>query len=385
MIKFENPHILYTLFLLPFALIFVIFRFKQFISLFAQNQSFAKKITFAQSFQKRFTLRLLFWSLSFAFLIISLSSPSWGSKRVSVQKNGNAICFVFDISYSMLAKDMPNGTSRLSAASIYASELLTRLENCSISAVLAKGNGVLAVPLTEDFTLINNLLQNLSPTLLSSAGTDLASGILCALNNFPENSSKNYSIVLFTDGDETLNSLKNALQQAYNLGVNVVILGFGKTEEIEIITGDNKRTAKTSLIEEKLKEIVKDFEINSTLFKNSNGNENFYTISYINSAENASIFKLLNQIKPKHNNLFKNTNKSGAEDFSEDNFTSYQNQSIPRYGIFAFLAILFFIFGYIANNLHFSFNSAQSVNNSTNSTKKAGKIEKNKKTKRGKK
>lgn len=359
MIKFENPYILYVLCLIPFAAIFVIFRFRQFIALFGENKTYGKKHSFAVNFQKRFVLRLLFWSLGFAFLVIAAAGPSWGSKKVSVQKNGNAVCFVFDISYSMLAKDMPGSSTRLGAASLYAAELLKRLEGSTVSAVLAKGSGVLAVPQTEDFGLISSLLANLSPGLLSAPGTDLAAGVTCALQNFPANSSKNHTIVLFTDGDETLNSLKSALQQAYDAGTSVVILGFGAAEESEIITGDNERTAKTALREEKLEETVKDFAKNVSVFKNLNaGTENFCKITYINAQEAGSAFKVLNQIKPKQNrnNLFAAQNKAAPDVFAEENFTVYQNQSVPHYGFFAFLALLFFVFGYAASNLHFSSN-----------------------------
>ncbi len=357
MIKFENPYVLYALCLIPIAAIFVIFRFKQFIGLFAENKSFGKTQSFAVKLQKRFVLRLLFWALGFAFLVIAAAGPSWGSKKVSVQKNGSAVCFVFDISYSMLAKDMPGGSTRLGSAGLYAAELLKRLEGSTISAVLAKGSGVLAVPLTEDFGLIESLLASLSPGLLSAPGTDLAAGVQCALQNFPAGSSKNHTILLFTDGDETLNSLKNALQQAYDAGTSVIILGFGKTEETEIVTGDNERTAKTALREEKLEETVKDFGKNSAIFKSLNAStENFCKITYINAQEAGSAFKVLNHIKPKQNvnNLFAGTAKTAADAFAEENFTVYQNQPVPRYGFFAFMALLFFVFGYAASNLHFS-------------------------------
>ena len=39
-------------------------------------------------------------------MIIAFAGPYWGTEVVQVQKTGNAVSFVFDISWSMTAQDV---------------------------------------------------------------------------------------------------------------------------------------------------------------------------------------------------------------------------------------------------------------------------------------
>ena len=83
-------------------------------------------------------------------IILAYSKISWGSYLVPVQKSATSVSFVFDISNSMLAKDGYNGTTRLESSAVYAKKLLEKMENNSVSVVIAKGDGVVAIPITED-------------------------------------------------------------------------------------------------------------------------------------------------------------------------------------------------------------------------------------------
>ena len=124
-------------------------------------------------------------------LVCSYAGFYWGTNLVPVQKTGTSVSFVFDISNSMLAEDGPNGMSRLKAAGVFAEKLLDKMEeensSTPVSVVLAKGDGVTAIPLTEDYALIESLLDVLSPNLMTAPGTSLSKGILAAKNSFPSN------------------------------------------------------------------------------------------------------------------------------------------------------------------------------------------------------
>ncbi|MCQ2580240.1 MAG: VWA domain-containing protein [Treponemataceae bacterium] len=344
MIDFEYPVVLYALFVLPFAWVTVGFRLKKLISSLSQkndavpkNSGSRKSVDSLQMLKRKVILRCLCWSAGWCCLVFAAADPSWGTNLEPVQKTGNAVSFVFDISYSMNADDMPDGSTRLNASAKYANALLSRMQGSSVSVVLAKGSGVLAVPQTDDFAVIQSLLESLSPTLLTSVGTDLGSGIETALRSFAKNTSLSAAIVLFTDGDETTKTLENAVENALNQGVPVYIVGFGSVNESEILTGDGERTAKTALREAELQKLCDDI---SRQIKRRHGDSFEIKASYVNALNAGSALAVLNGV------LFSNEKtQSGA-------LTLYEAKAVRRQSFFVLLAILFFAFGLFV--MHFN-------------------------------
>ena len=133
-------------------------------------------------------------------LVIAIAQPFYGSRTVPVQKNGSAVALIFDISYSMNAKDMPMDSTRLGYAAAYAYQLLDKMENIPVSVILTKGISITAIPQTNDYNSIFSLLQKLSPNLISAPGSDIASGIDCALQTFLAKTAQTSAIILFTKG-----------------------------------------------------------------------------------------------------------------------------------------------------------------------------------------
>lgn len=337
---FEKPLYLLLILLVIPALVVVVSRFMRTMPLFASKEGARDKNSIFSTIKVRFFVRVLLWALAFACLVIALSKPYWGTKPVATQKNGCSASFVFDVSYSMLAPDTQSATqsviTRLAAASEYASQLLSRMGGMSVSVVLAKGSGVLAVPLTDDFTGIAPLLASLSPTLLTSAGTDLASGVEAAVRSFPPGSAKTSSIVLFTDGDETISSLKAAVMAAVDYGISVVIVGFGSTKETEIVTGDGVRTAKTALREAELQKTCKEA---AAVCGKKYGEAAKERICYVNAADIGSILTVLKTVS------FNTYGKNGAA----GDIVLYEEKPIPRANFFMVLSLALFVVGFTVN------------------------------------
>ena len=322
-----KPQFLILIFAILPAIFFILIKFKKIEKIFADSDEKNQK-NFRRLKISVF-LRTLFRSLSWIFAILALSEISFGSKNLPSAKSGNNVTFVFDISYSMLASDCPFKLSRLDSAKIYAKALLDKLSESSFSAVLAKGDGFLALPETEDVNSMQNLIENLSPKLVTSAGSSLSKGLECAIESIPETSAKNQLIWIFTDGDETDNLLEKSLEKAARLGISVSILGFGDEKEREILTGDGKTRVKTALRSQKLKEIVRNVNENPSSFSVFRKN----SVRYIDSRENGSAWSLLDEVK----------NLSGQDEKS----IGYEIQTVKRHGFFIFLAILFLILSFI--------------------------------------
>ncbi len=282
--------------------------------------------------RRRIKIRIFCWSLAWINLCVALAGPAWGTRLIPVQKSGAAVAFVFDISYSMEALDTPyEGVTRLEAASQYADSLLDHMSDTAVSAILAKGDGVIAVPLTEDMNAVRSLISSLSPTLMTAQGSSLGKGIDAAIRSFPVQTGRHSSIVVFTDGEETDGTLIKAADNALKSGISVVFVGFGLPVETTVYAGDGITPVKTALRENDLKSVVS--KVNGSLRASS------VTAEYIPATEIGSAVKLLKTICPH------SVTGGGIE-------TGYEQQPEERYPLFLGLALAFLAFGFICSEWH---------------------------------
>ncbi|HOT62530.1 MAG TPA: VWA domain-containing protein [Treponemataceae bacterium] len=177
-------------------------------------------------------IRAAAWSLAWVCLVVAFAGPEWGSELVGERQEGASVVFAIDISRSMTVQDLR--PSRLEFAARYASLTLDRVPGVPAGIVLAKGTGVLAVPLSVDHRAARDLLSSLSPLLSTSPGTNLSSALDAALRAFPASRPSAGIVVLITDGDETTGSLADAARELRATGRTLVIVGVG-TEEGESI------------------------------------------------------------------------------------------------------------------------------------------------------
>lgn len=284
-------------------------------------------------YKKILWVRTGFLSFCFIMLILAYQGFSWGTYLVPVQKSGTAVSMIFDISNSMMAKDGPNGSSRMKAAAVYAKKLLENMEGVSTSVVLAKGDGVAAIPLTEDTAIIESLLDVMNPRLMTVPGTSLGKGISKARATFPANYGAAGRIWVFTDGEETDGELEPAFTECLRSGIPVTIIGFGKERESRVIAGDGKTEVMTALRSVEINNAIQSATEKFNFFKNK------AEISYINSNDKGSAIELLSQVRLSD---------------SENLITSYEAKPVPRYKLFLLMAILFFILSYLITEADFN-------------------------------
>lgn len=332
----ERPYVFFVLILsIPVILFANLKNIREYKIEKIKNKSkigeFEKRIV---NYHKVRIIRSLFFTLSWTMLIFAYSKISWGSNLIPVQKNGNAVSFVFDISNSMMAKDGPQNISRLEAASIYANKLLQLMGDVPISVIIAKGSGINAIPLTEDKLIVESLLDELSPSLMTVPGSSIGKGIMEAKKSFPEHYSSAAKIWVFTDCEETVNQLGTALSECIKSGISVSIIGFGSEDEIEVLAGDGKTKVKTSLKSANIKKIISRVRNENSFIEEKT------QLFYYNSLEKGSAVNLLSQING-HNS-------------DNNKIISYETELIPRYKTFLLLAIIFFVLGIFFTEADFS-------------------------------
>jgi len=342
MFSISRPDALWLILLIVPGVLYSYYRFKHLVHVMygffpkAEN----KHADAYLRLRRAIVLRSIFLACSWVCFILALSGISFGTKNVPVQKSGNAVCMVFDISYSMNARDEKGGVSRLEAVKSYAHSLLDQMEGDSVSVVLAKGDGIIAVPLTEDYSYVDGILESLSPKLMSSSGSSIGKGIEAAISAFPHNSGQSFNIWVFTDGDETDSEMAEAFSEAVKFGIPVTVVGFGSEKGAQVQAGDGVTSVHTSLKAQKIRLLAEEANSRSEIPQyGKTGRREF--ISFIPADSKGSAFSLINSLAGKNS-------RNSASDFE------YEVQRIPRYGGFLIMGIIFFILSIIADEFNLS-------------------------------
>lgn len=285
--------------------------------------------------------RLVCWALAWLMLLLALSGLRWGTRLVPVQQTGSSLSIVFDISWSMTARDVGSGqtgdASRLEAAAGYTRILLERLEGTDVSVVVAKGEGVLAIPLTRDFNAIRSLLPALSPRLMTTTGTSLGSGLRAAASSFPLLSVSKRTVLVLTDGEETDGALRQEAESLVSAGIDVVFLGFGTVEGAAVLAGDGTTVVHSSLQEDALLALVDS--VNGAAASSEMGRSGGAQACYLPAQSLGSAHKVLAVVA------------AGRQE-GDWSGTTYQVEGRERWQIFTALAMGFLCLGFVFGELN---------------------------------
>lgn len=179
------------------------------VFLYYRTQKFAPKFAFMSD------IEAIFWKTKFLFyfnmvvlffIIISfallIADPNLKKQNKQVVKNGIDIAIVLDLSYSMVAEDIP--PNRLEVAKQVISDFTSKLTTDRVGLVLFSGKPFTSVPLTFDYQFITNYVQKLSIESINQdyqhlQWTAIWDGLLYGANLFDDQSERQKVIVLFTD------------------------------------------------------------------------------------------------------------------------------------------------------------------------------------------
>ncbi|MCM1321780.1 MAG: VWA domain-containing protein [Bacteroides sp.] len=329
-IYFSRPYALFALLLLAIALLYRCAGFRRLKALPFMASADDDCGTAFFIFRLRRFIGMLCTASAWICLVFAWSGPEWGMFSVPVRTSGGAISFVFDVSYSMTAQDMPGSPpkTRLDAAALCAENILEKIGDCPVSVVLAKGSGVIAVPMTEDKNAVLSLMRNLSPAMMSSVGSDIGSGVAAAIRSFPSQTAKKASIIVFTDGEETAGSLEKAIEEAVRCGISVIIAETGTEAGAAAAAGGGETEVHTSLQKNKLHRIAEKYAAAEKKAKFPIAENERVPVLCIDAAVPSACAEIAEKI-PLHT----------------DACTVFEIRRKPRARLFAALALIFFAAG----------------------------------------
>jgi Ca-activated chloride channel family protein len=228
MLRFENPNILFGLFLIPvFILLFMLFlRWKK-----KSMEKFGELDVISQLMpwisKGRVVLKFILLMFALFFLIIGMANPQVGSKLVKAQRKGIDLMIALDVSNSMLAQDIkPN---RLEKSKQAISKLIEKLSSDRIGIIVFAGKAYIQLPITSDYSAAKLFLSTINTDIVSVQGTAIGDAVSLAVNSFDDN-NHDKAIIVITDGENHEGDAVQEAKFAAEKGIHVYTIGMGLPE-----------------------------------------------------------------------------------------------------------------------------------------------------------
>ncbi len=184
--------------------------------------------------------------VSALLLLFALSRPQLTNERVEQWTEGIDIMLVMDISESMKIEDFtPN---RMEAAKKVATDFIDGRFQDRIGLVIFSGEAYSLSPLSTDYELVKNYIQDIDFRMIESPGTAIGSGLAVGTNRMLESESVSKVIILLSDGENNAGNIDPItaakLANAYDIKIYTIAIGkegkvpygkdfFGRTRYIE--------------------------------------------------------------------------------------------------------------------------------------------------------
>ena len=229
MFRFGEPIYLYLLLIIPLLVLFYIFtnyRRRKKLRQYGDTELMAHLMPNVSKYRPD----VKFWlvTVALAMVIFMLARPQFGSKMETVKRQGVETVVALDISNSMLAQDVT--PSRLEKSKKMVSRLVETFNNDKVAMIVFAGEAFTQLPITSDYISAKMFLETISPSLITTQGTDIRGAIDLAMKSFTPNEGVGRAIVLITDGENHEGGAVEAAQQAAEKGVRVFVLGVGSPD-----------------------------------------------------------------------------------------------------------------------------------------------------------
>ena len=205
------------------------------------------QLTQTVSLERRL-LKALIVILALSALALGGMRPQFGRRSEVQQQSGIDVVVAFDISKSMLARDVQ--PSRLDAARALLGQLITQLTGHRLALVPFAGIAFTQSPLTADKSAFRLFLRGLNPAQMPIGGTNLSMAIregikrLSSSGDRGDRASRSRVLLLITDGEdlskEAGEDVKEAANEAKEAGVLIYAIAVGTRsgEPIPILNKD---------------------------------------------------------------------------------------------------------------------------------------------------
>lgn len=233
MFRFENIEYLYAFALVPaFILLYLFARYtkRKAIKSFGDHNLIQHLM---EGHSKASPLiKLILFLIAFSFLVIALANPQIGSKPKEVKREGADIMIALDVSNSMLAEDLY--PSRLEKAKQSIEHLIDGLKGDRLGIIVFAGEAFVQLPITTDYSAAKLFLDNISPDIMPTQGTNIDNAIYLAMESFGKDVGKNKALIIVTDGEDHEGNPIEVAKEAVEKGITIHTIGIGSATGVPI-------------------------------------------------------------------------------------------------------------------------------------------------------
>lgn len=238
MFRFAHTEILYLLLAIPVLIIlfsFALKRRRKSIKEFGEIELLGQLMPMVS--YRRPVYKFAFIMIAFAFVVIGIAGPQFGSKLKKIKRSGVEIIIALDVSNSMLSNDIkPN---RLEKAKTAIARLVEKLGEDKIGLIVFAGEAYTQLPITTDYSSARLFLSSINTDIVPIQGTAIGAAIELASKSFSPDTKASRAIVVITDGENHVDDAVEAASVAREMGIKVHTIGMGLPQGSPIPDKDN--------------------------------------------------------------------------------------------------------------------------------------------------
>lgn len=294
--QFLYINVIYLMLIPSIILMILIIKKKNSFDKYFSKEVLEKLSVSSQYFSNKARNITLFIAL--LLMTISLARPVTNEKVHDTKKQLNAVIIAIDVSKSMMANDIyPN---RLEFAKNKLLDIIKLSKSNALGVILFAKSSFLLSPVTQDFTSLKILIENLDTGINFDNGTNIYSTLETTNKLLKNYKSKN--LIILSDGADK-KEFKEEIEFANKNNINIYVIATAtkKGSAIKLKDGNYLVDAKGNIVTLGLNENIKNLSLQT------NG-------GYINySLDTNDINQILNEIN----------SKSRKQEFKEEKFKTY--------------------------------------------------------------
>ena len=223
--EWEKPIFLNLLWIIPSFIL--IRKFVKFLKNPVLELSLPKRVTKVNPWTYLRLVPTLFFILSMLLIVIALARPQRSNERVEQFTEGIDILLVMDISESMDLQDFtPN---RLESAKQTAIDFINGRFGDRIGMVVFAGEAYSLSPLTNDYELLTDLIEEINFQMIEAKGTAIGSALAAGTNRMKDSEIPSKVMILLSDGESNAGNVDPLfaaqLASAFNIKIYTIAVG----------------------------------------------------------------------------------------------------------------------------------------------------------------
>lgn len=184
-------------------------------------QSYLRPVSSMSAF-----LKFFFFRNAVVLLIIAISQPVFGTKKVKGTSESLELVVALDISNSMNTRDISSDLSRLDISKRAIVQLINNLHGEKIGIALFANNAFVHLPITSDYGAAKLFIEDIETDMISSQGTNISMALGISSKMFSKQKTTK-GIILITDGEDHEGNLDKSIEQLKEKNLQLSILGIG--------------------------------------------------------------------------------------------------------------------------------------------------------------